>query len=686
MGVINGQAVSAEVTNPAFLDANADDTALGKISLNNISDPSVSGPGIINIQREFNALSSYTGKTININIAALPSWTNNQVGSPTDNLFLRSDALTATFDGLTGHTHDGTDGQGPNLPGSSIIAPFQGFFLEGTDLIGVTGSSTNVSTELTGKAPSTSQTILGVVVNTPYNKTVLRYASGTNENDQIFDSLGNIVYGRVTESAGVWTLSYFVLIGSVETAYSFASPTDVRWYYQELFNSLTTSPVYSQLAVIPSDNATADVLDATETQFGKVVYSNIAATSVGSLNVKGTSFKVSHEDHAHQGLHAVQEFTEAVNVFGDIVLKAGTGMTITRTGQTFLFDSTGSSSTPGGADTDVQFNDGGTFGGVSDFTFDKTTATLSVENKIIAGPFTTGSGTSQGEIWARISQFEDDGPGFFAVGAPGTTGRGLFGTKDEVSDTDPSATAVFLTGTITDSSFTKSTGYVRIQTGQNFGHGGTGQLVIITGSTTQEGNAGPITITAGSGNGTGNGGNLTLQGGNSQSALCGAINIQGGGTVDGTAGNIALTAGSSTNTAGAPIDLLTGEGFTGSGSMTLTTANAGDTGATTGFISHTTGASDGDTGDFFFTSGNSGSGSSGDWTYTPGTAPTGDQRGRFIVSSLRALFNAGVVNFFNSSADPTDLSTYLGGDVYFNTTINKLKVYSGTAWETITSV
>lgn len=340
MGVTDGSPVNAATTNPAFLDANADDTALGKISFNNISDVPTSGPAINNIQREANAMASFSGKAINVAIGALPAWTHNEVGTSSDNLFMRSDALTYLFNGTSGHNHNGTDGNGPNVPGTSLSGiPLQGFFIEGTDLIGVTGTSTNVSTQLTGKTPSTANTILGVVVTGVYNKVTLRYASGTNENDQIFDSLGNIVYGRITESSSVWTLSYYSLIGGTETAYSFSS-TNVRWYYQELFNPVVSSPVYSQLAVIPSDNATADILDASEIQSGKVLLSNIVATSVGSSNVKGVATKVSKEDHAHQGLHAVQEFSEAVNVFGDIVLKAGTLTTITRTGQTFLFAST----------------------------------------------------------------------------------------------------------------------------------------------------------------------------------------------------------------------------------------------------------------------------------------------------------------------------------------------------------
>lgn len=327
MGVLDGQPVSAAVTNPAFLDADSDDTALGKISFNNISDPLVSGPQIVNIQREMNALASWTGKPTNIAYNSTPGWINSQVGNPTDSFFVRIDALTERFSGTTGHAHTGADGEGPMLSGVAITGvPLAGYFLEGVDLIGVTGSSTDVSTQLTGKFPSNSSTTLGVVVNTPFNKVTLRYASGTNQNDQIEDGSGNIVYGRITESSGVWTLSYYVLIGGTETAYSFLLATDVRWYYQELFAPLLSTPVYSELAVIPSDNATADVVDATESVAGKVILANVAPAVIDAFGAKGTSSRVAHQDHTHAGTHSIMIDGDAYQALGDVTFNPGVGI------------------------------------------------------------------------------------------------------------------------------------------------------------------------------------------------------------------------------------------------------------------------------------------------------------------------------------------------------------------------
>jgi hypothetical protein len=330
MGVQDGQAVSAAVTNPAFLDSDSDDTALGKITFNNISDVATSGPAVVNIQREVNGLFSWTGRPSGAVYNSTPTWGNVQVGTSTDSLFARSNAITGLFDGTTGHRHDGTNGGGPLLSGSSIQnVPLAGYFLEGTDLSAVTGSSSNITSQMTGKSASTGSAVLGVVTTAPFNKTVLRYASGTNTNGQILDISERVVYGRVTyDGSSVWTLSYFVDIAGVETTYTFATATDVRWYYQELFSPLVSTPIYSEIAVIPSDNATADILDATETQAGKVLLANTAPPAVASASAKGTNTRVAHQDHTHEGVHALLIDGNVTQGLGDVTLKAGNNISL----------------------------------------------------------------------------------------------------------------------------------------------------------------------------------------------------------------------------------------------------------------------------------------------------------------------------------------------------------------------
>ena len=98
----------------------------------------------------------------------------------------------------------------------------------------------------------------------------MQQGSGPNEGDSFVDGSGNVVFARLTFASLTWTLSYYVNISGTETAYSFGSAVDVRYFYQEIYNPLTGGPVYSEYASIPSDNATQDVIDASATQRGLI--------------------------------------------------------------------------------------------------------------------------------------------------------------------------------------------------------------------------------------------------------------------------------------------------------------------------------------------------------------------------------------------------------------------------------
>ena len=337
MGVSPGSPVSASNTNNAFLDANGDDTGLGKITLANTD--AISGAQVDNLQREHNAASSFTGMPLNSVKDVIPAWTSNDVGTSSDSLKTRTDLLSAKFNNSTGHAHSGSPGDGALIDGGNIQnVPLQGVYKMGVDITGATGSSSDVSADFTSAVPSSTPFTKGVVANSPYNMCFIRQASGTNENDTYTDGSGNVVYGRLTEASGVWTLSYYVLISGTETAYSFGSASDVRYYYQQLFSRIVDAPVYSDLSNIPSDNATADVVDATETQAGKVALANAVAEPVGTANVKGVSSRAAKMDHAHEGVHSLGVDGDATKLLGDIDLQAGDNMVITRTGQKLRLD------------------------------------------------------------------------------------------------------------------------------------------------------------------------------------------------------------------------------------------------------------------------------------------------------------------------------------------------------------
>lgn len=266
MSVSNGQIANATTFNTAFLSRTVDTSTVAEIALNDASYTAITST-----QGELNGLDEFTGRAQNAGATSIPTYTNNEGFTPSDPLFDRLDDVSGKFHSSTGHAHTGAAGDGAPIAAADISAtPLRGYYQQGTDLTGVTGTSTDVSTQLTGKTDSSGTNDEGVVVTGPFNKVILRYATGTTQDDEIVSALGDQVYGRLTFSLGVWTLSYYTLVSGTETAYSFSS-TNVRWYYQELYNPLGgNAPVYSELASIPSDNPTADIVDATSTQRGLV--------------------------------------------------------------------------------------------------------------------------------------------------------------------------------------------------------------------------------------------------------------------------------------------------------------------------------------------------------------------------------------------------------------------------------
>jgi hypothetical protein len=96
----------------------------------------------------------------------------------------------------------------------------------------------------------------------------------------------------------------------------------------------------------------------------------------------------------------------------------------------------------------------------------------------------------------------------------------------------------------------------------------------------------------------------------------------------------------------------------------------------------------GGSGDAFLKSGDAsgGTGSTGNVWLTPGAATAGpDNRGQVNFDGYKVNMTEGVFHFWNNAADPTDLSAYSAGDVYYNSTTNLLKFYNGTAWGNISS-
>ena len=593
-GVIDGSSVDAANTNVAFIVKNDDDSTTHKLGLQ--STAVGDGPLLYtSTQKAINTLDTTTGATETVPgttysapASTIVDGTNHQVALT---------ALANKFDPTTGHIHSGAAGDAPPVSAPTISGvPLRGVVEQGTDILAVTGVSSDVSAQFASKTASTGTLSLGVVVLPIYNKCVLRQASGASTGDKFIDGSGNEVYARITNSGATWTLTYYVDLAGVETSYNFTVSSDIRFYYQELFNPMVSIPTYSEFATIPSDNVTADIITATTTDQGKVSLAT-TAQSIGSSNSAGTAnASVANANHVHQGVHSV---AVTAPIYGDAVLVAGTGISMSQLGQNITIDAL---ATPGGADKDVQFNDGGSaLGGDSTFTFNKTTKVMTVADLIHDPAYTstywgiathvlmgdsaivsadaflmgstdlnTGAASAvtadigiqtgdnnltnptgkTGDIWVNTGWQNDTG----STGVTGlidmTTGANSGAGASGAIDVHTGATSGGATGTIAirsgNTSGANPTGNASIKSGSNTGAGVSGSVTVTTGPITGGANSGSAYLTTGAVSGSGNSGAISINTGNVLGGNSGNIDIISGISTGGNSGNISI----STNTAG----------------------------------------------------------------------------------------------------------------------------------------
>lgn len=108
MPIIDGQPVSAAITNPTFIYKNTDDSTTGILGLLNTAP--ASGATIANPQGAINHALNTTGATVTTDGT---TYTSQTVITNGQNHQVALGLLDQRFNGTTGHTHDGTPGNGP---------------------------------------------------------------------------------------------------------------------------------------------------------------------------------------------------------------------------------------------------------------------------------------------------------------------------------------------------------------------------------------------------------------------------------------------------------------------------------------------------------------------------------------------------------------------------------------------
>jgi len=165
-------------------------------------------------------------------------------------------------------------------------------------------------------------------------------------------------------------------------------------------NLSTGNITLSAGAILSGDGSGLTSLNASNLSTGTVPSARLSGSYtidiVGAATTAGTVTTAAQPNITSVGT------LSGLTVGGSTNLGPVTGVTITggTTGQVLTTDGSGVLSwstvsggggTPGGANTQVQFNDAGAFGGSTNFTFNKTTDTLAVKSLAVSGPLNLGA-------------------------------------------------------------------------------------------------------------------------------------------------------------------------------------------------------------------------------------------------------------------------------------------------------
>lgn len=99
MSVSDGENANASNFNSAFMSREINTDTVGQLGLLNVD--AASGTTITNLQRQLNSLASFSGVAVNLAKDVLPTWASNLIGTITDSLFVRIEAIQVVVEANT---------------------------------------------------------------------------------------------------------------------------------------------------------------------------------------------------------------------------------------------------------------------------------------------------------------------------------------------------------------------------------------------------------------------------------------------------------------------------------------------------------------------------------------------------------------------------------------------------------